>query len=138
MIDGHLHVADVSVEDTKVAYRCFARHRLNSLQQRPSSSPPAKILFSHQQVNFQQQQQQQPLQHPLPSAPQLVPVGVHPFASPRIRHVRLGQDEVYMTCTVVAYPPPKIRYDNVLSFERNFSPSSSRVCAISCILHLNT
>lgn len=97
MIDGHLHVGDVTAEDTRLAYRCFARHRLNGQQQRPVSSPPAKIIFSHQQ--------------PLPMAPQLVPDGVHrPSSTLRIRHARLGQDEVYMSCTVVAYPPAKIRY----------------------------
>lgn len=97
VIDGHLHVADVTAEDTQLAYRCFARHRLNTQQQRPVSSPPAKIILSHQQ--------------PLPMAPQLVPDGG--LESPtklRLRHARIGQDQVYMTCTVVAYPPAKIRY----------------------------
>jgi hypothetical protein len=86
-----------------MSYRCFARHRLNLAQKAVNnySSPPARIVFTHQQ----QQQQQQ-----LPMAPQLVAFVHRPSTtSLRIRHVRLAQDDVYMTCTVLAYPPAKIR-----------------------------
>jgi hypothetical protein len=116
VIGGHLHVSDVTLEDTLMSYRCYARHRLNLAQKSVTnySSPPAKIIFTHQQqINTQQQQQQQ--QQQLPMSPQLVPYvdGLHPSAttstSLRIRHVRLGQDDIYMTCTVLAYPPAKIR-----------------------------
>ena len=105
VVDGHLHVADVTVEDTRLAYKCHGRHRLTP-QQRPSSSlsgPAAKILFSHE-TNTRQQQ----LQQPLPMAPQLY--GGQAAGLLRIRHARLAtQDDVYMTCPVMAYPPAKIR-----------------------------
>lgn len=107
LIGGHLHVADVSLEDTQLSYRCFARHRLNGQQRQTYSSPPAKIIFTHHPSSTHQQS---------PLAPQLVPFVPalqHPSTSLRIKHVRLAHDDIYMTCTVSAYPPAKIRWFKV-------------------------
>lgn len=95
IIDGHLHVADVTVEDTRLDYRCYVRHRLLAIQpQTAVSSPPARIVLT-------------PDQQPLPTAPhQLAPLRT----SLTIRHARLGQDQVYISCPVLSYPPAKTRY----------------------------
>lgn len=113
MIDGHLHVADVTVEDARMSYRCHARHRLAlSANGRAVSSPPARIAMKGI-VDDQSHPYQQALDD-LPdggTAP-LPPVGPPRLVAPgrRLVHVRLGQDLAYLTCRIVAHPPAKIRF----------------------------
>lgn len=122
MIDGHLHVADVTVEDARMAYRCHARHRLAAASSaRAVSSPPARIVMRGIVDDHAH-----PFQQPLDDLPDdgtapLPPAGPPRLVAPgrRIVHAKLGQDVAHLTCRIAAHPPAKIRSDPfILPFVR--------------------
>ena len=87
VIDGNLHVRDTQLEDTRLTYRCYAKHRLDDQQQAVSS--PTRIRLEPGDG--------------VPSAPRLVPPTL------TLLHARAGQP-AYLACGTYANPAPKIRY----------------------------
>lgn len=80
VIDGNLHVAQVTADDAQLTYRCSARHRLS---QRSATSPPARILLAE--------------------AKELGPITTtSPILPPGVVHVhgQLGQESIYMWCNL--------------------------------------
>lgn len=86
VINGNLHVRDAQLEDTRMTYRCYAKHRLYGQQQAFSS--PTRIRLEAGDGGL--------------SAPRLVP------PTRTLVHAPLGQP-VYLACHTYANPPPKIR-----------------------------
>ena len=101
VIDGRLHVSQVTIEDARLSYRCSGRHRLFE-QQQPMTSSPARIVLSASSTEDSSSSSSFAPRLTISSQRQLVVVS----ASSR-------QSSVYLSCPVVAQPAPKIRSDSI-------------------------